>query len=303
MRLIVENSPNVDQQILKYKDNALTVWDSSMKILLAKEKFFEVPFTINENPRLYAIDALALASPLTADKEKIDLVSNVFVLFYLIVHLYDDYVEDPLKFYSKFDLSPKINLDLQRNAVPFSFLILTLSAITQELESSTTLSNQAKLNILSLIQANLAEQAKYFAQEHKENPTIDEALSIKRHVAGISLYVIADILNGLGLVKDSDLGDFKQGLYCLGTLSQITDDIRDYETDSKLGNTNIVKACVDNRGTVRGIDEVSKIFDSYLKKTKEKLSVVYNEEEIMLIISLPFYPFMIDKNSLKLEQK
>ena len=299
-KTIVKESDIFDANILDYQHTALEVWSEVIKSYHAKEIEFKIPYSIAETPKLYALDALAVIAPLTEDNSKRKFVAKLFVIFYLLVHFYDDHVEHLDKFYSKFQFKNDQNIDPQKGAAPFSFVLISYELILQEIQQQNAFSDLQTLALLRDINANLALQTQYFASERRVDLTENEVLRIKQEqVTGKSLSILAEFIKPLGLLDNTELRLLEKGLYYLGSLTQITDDIRDLDIDSTLKNANFINSSIACHGEELGIKIVSEIFEEHVNKVKGYLQTIYSEEDLKVILSLPFYPFIIDKRALR----
>lgn len=299
-KTIVKESEVFDTNILGYQQMALEVWSEVIKDYHKKELDFKIPYSLAETPKLYALDALAIIAPLTKDESQRKFIAKLFVIFYLLVHFYDDHVEHLDKFYSKFTFKNDQNIDPQRGAAPFSFVLLSYELILQEVQNQEMFSDLQTIVLLRDINANLALQTQYFASERKVDLTEYEVLRIKQEqVTGKSLSILAEFIKPLGLLEDDKLRSLEKGLYYLGSLTQITDDIRDLDIDSTLKNANFVNSSVACHGEELGIKIVSDVFEDHVMRVRKYLRDIYGEEDLGVILSLPFYPFIIDKRALR----
>ena len=301
VRSLLGDSTFFNPHILSYHDEALRVWRDIARRYSDKEGGLNIPYRLAESAKLYAVDALCVAEPLIAKKADLRAIAQFFGVFYLIVHYFDDHVEHRDKFYSKFDFSPSHNIDTQRGAAPFSFTLVSLSILHDILKEISSLNAEQREQILENVNTALALQTRYFAAERQSNLDIDEVLEMKqRQVSGKTLSTLGGII-GLYLNFDAKQArHFSEGLTYLGSLTQITDDIRDLSIDAALRNANIVAAC-HRLGSRAGNTRLERIYDNEVALTINHLKHIYSEDNLSVLLSLPFYPFMVNKQELERE--
>lgn len=289
-----------DVDILSFHNDALRVWRSVARHYAVNEVEYRIPYSFAETAKLYALDALCLTAPLIKnDDDKLKL-AELFTVFYLIVHLFDDHVEHRDKFYSKFDFSTASDIDTQRGAAPFSFMLLSFSILTDILSSISQFNQDERADIMREMYAVLARQTRYFASERQASMSIDETLEVKqRQVAGKTLAMFGDIIARYTNMSAAKAKRLHEGLVYLGSLTQITDDIRDKSIDSILRNANIVNTAARVLGDVAGEKRLDSIYQEEAGRAREHLEHVFTPQYVSVLLSLPFYPFMIDKQQLK----
>jgi hypothetical protein len=287
-----------DTGIMHYHDEALRVWRSVIHRYANKETELEIPFSLAETPKLYALDALCIASPLIKAQQQLFTIAELFAVFYLMTHFFDDHVEHPDKFFSKFDFVNDSSLHAQYGAAPFSFLLISFAVIKEILDSATDLNDSSRLAIQGAMYERLAVQTRHFAAERTSNLSVEEVLEMKaRRVNGQALGVIADILREYLHLNETEFKRMESGMLYLGSLEQFTDDIRDFAIDSALHNANIIVSA-SRFGSEAGAKKITKMYQDEAELAKKYLSVFYNYPALKEIFSLPFYPFMVDKREL-----
>ena len=296
---IIGKSAFFDAHILTYHDEALRVWRSVTRRYTKKEEELDIPYSLAESAKLYAVDALSIAGPLVRNDRDIFTIAEFFCVFYLVVHYFDDHVEHRDKFYSKFDFSQNNSIDTQHGAAPFSFILISFSILGDLLRDIDSLDAESRYQILQSVYTALALQTRYFAAERQHNLDVMEVLEIKqRQVSGKTLSLLGDIL-GRYLQYDTDKSQLLQcGLMYLGSLTQITDDIRDLSIDTALRNANIVTACY-RLGKLAGVAQLASIYNKEVTHAKKYLVGFYDTAELSTLLSLPFYPFMVNKQELE----
>ncbi|MBL7491550.1 hypothetical protein, partial [Frankia sp. AgW1.1] len=202
------------------------------------------------------------------------------------------------KFFSKFEFAPDTNLDTQHGAAPFSFLLIAIDIMYDVLDDISVLSDRSRLRIADRLVESLALQTRYFAAERRADLTPQDVLEMKqREVSGQTLGVVADILSYVPSKREVDIERLRKGLVYLGSLTQITDDIRDMDLDRQMHNANIVNSYV----RVQGGSALGALADTYDKEATLASEFLdsYTTEELSTLMSLPLYPFVIDKSALR----
>lgn len=294
------SSKGFDSHILGYENKAKKIWRSVMRRYANKESEYAVPYHLAESVKLYAVDSLAVTAPLIKNQQDLFKLSEFFVIFYLIVHYFDDHVEHRDKFYSKFDFSTTEDIDTQRGAAPFSFVFVSFALLHDILTEIKSLNSTARDMIMKDLAAVLARQSRYFASERQNNLDIMETLEMKqRQVSGATMAFFGELVGAYLSFEAEALGSFVQGLVLLGSLTQITDDIRDQSIDKILHNANIVVNAHQLLGVAAGNLKLAAIYSEEAINMQKLLTAFYKTDELSVICSLPFYPFMVNKQALE----
>lgn len=299
VRDFIGESDFFNTNILSYHEQALRIWRSVARHYAIEEQEHNIPYSFAETAKLYALDALCIATPLIDNEDDVIKLAEFFTVFYLIVHMFDDHVEHRDKFYSKFDFTSSSDIDTQRGAAPFSFSLISLSVLQNILSEINNLSANDRLEIMQSIHTALARQTRYFASERQNSMSLAEVLEIKqRQVAGQTLALFGDVVSRYMQLDEKKAAHLHEGLIYLGSLTQITDDIRDKSIDSALRNANIVNTA-HKLGFTAGNKNLLTVYQDEVKNAKNHLLKIYQPEHVDTLLSLPFYPFMIDKSKLK----
>lgn len=297
----LKDSNFFDSSILSYKDQALILWRETAKRYREKEQKYNIPFTLAEKPKLYSIDALVVAKPLIENERQLALIAQFWNVFFLMVHYFDDHVEHRDKFYSKFHFNPHSDINTQRGAAPFSFVFASLELLQDILLEFEVVRAEDREYIIRIVTAELISQTQYFAMERKEHISFDEVFKIKQlGVSGQTFGVLAELLQRVPSTKPVDYRKLKRGFMSLGSLIQITDDIRDISVDLALNNANIVTAAFEADDS-SAPEQVARLYAIEANTLSLTLGKIYTEGEFDNIKALPFYPFLINK--LELETK
>ncbi len=300
MRLI-EQSNAFDESILGYQKHALAIWHKVEERYKEHENAYSIPYQMAETPKLYAIDPIIITEPFLKDrKDVLDAIAQIFTVFYLVVHFFDDHVEHRDKFYSKFNFQDSEN-ETQKGAAPFSFVLMSFDIIRDILlELKQQGESVSCSGIERIITRSLLMQTRYFSAERINSLSVDEVLEIKqRQVSGAATSVIADLLQSVHKFDEGELQALRDGLIYVGSLTQITDDIRDAAVDATLRNANIVNVAREQFGHEEGMRQLSEIYSQEESTAKASLDQLYSEESVKLILSIPFYPFFVDKRQLR----
>jgi len=226
------------QKIISYVPEAKKIWFSSMKLLSKIEDLTKTPFTLKKFDNLYALDGIVVAEELGINSKKRYSGLILFSIYYLCVHLLDDLIEDRQKFQSLFTYPKKILYSNKIEATGLSFIMNAILSI------SFILKREGQKNINKVINTfinSLVKQLKYFALEKNKNMKPEEILKIKqRKFSGEATSFIADALMINKFFDNKRCLYIKRALYYLGSLTQFTDDLRDYKKDKNTGNANLL---------------------------------------------------------------
>lgn len=269
------------------------IWRQAIKRLRRDEKVLGLPYSLDGTLKTYALDGLIIARTMgISDKDSL-LPLQIFSLYYLSIHIFDDLIEDPAKFYRQFRINDKYKSSREtgKETLVLSYVLNVLLSIYQLLSADNRYQkngNEVFRNLLT----SLGKFIRFFLIEHMELSP-ETILQIKmRGVSGIATGMIADLL----LLKESFgprvFSRIKKTLYCLGSLTQFTDDIRDYDVDRNMGNANLLLG-------------LERKFGRY---TQEKFKQWYIREELKMLHALrgsgiktdtdlirliPWYPFWL----------
>lgn len=224
-----------------YIPEAKEIWNSAIKTFTEIEKQTKTPFHLIEKTKTYALDGIVIADSLGISKKERFLPLQIFTIYYLAVHLFDDLIEDPIKFGSKFSIKTKDENELHIKAAGVSFSFHVLMAAYKILGSNKNYKAEQINGINQKFTESLARQISYFALEKRQDMTPKKTLEIKQHsVSGEATSFIADCLMMTGSIERKKFEHIKKILFYLGSLTQFTDDIRDYREDKKNYNANLL---------------------------------------------------------------
>jgi hypothetical protein len=299
---------------------AIKIWENATKNMVSVEKDLNLPYLFHHKTELFALDALIVAKVLGINKNKIYDQIEAFSIFYLTIHLLDDVFEDPQKFlsnfskvkfsflqfsallgkqkspnrkiqsyYKEFDTSFLINNnDLKIEQALISFLICSDISIQRILNKNKNILNS--FEIQSATKESEGKQINCFYTETYHNNDITTIFKIKNEgVSGESTSLIADFLN-VNTIFGKKRGNYiKKALYRLGSLTQFTDDLRDYENDKRNENANIIVSLEKKYGKKKALEEWGKMYSNEEIKMKYFLSKakIYDHNNILNII--PFF--------------
>lgn len=95
-------SDQMKARLDEYTRESINIWNSAMKKIKLFEDKSGIPFKLINEKKNYALDGVIVADLLHIKPQLRKPALEIFVIYYLAVHLFDDLVEDPKKFYSKF---------------------------------------------------------------------------------------------------------------------------------------------------------------------------------------------------------
>lgn len=300
---------NQDEQIPRYfpedviskfaslVSEAEDIWSSSLSFVYRAEEITGFPFHLNEKPRLYALDGIVVADALGIPPAMRASPIQAFCLYYLSVHLIDDFIEDISKFTSAFTYSgadKHIPTSIDVNASIVGFILHVNMAITSILQGASGIfSPDTIIKLQELVARSLASQTKYFLLEKDLSLTPKDVLEIKqRRVSGEATSLIADFLQVEKILGHSGSVHIKEALRSLGSLTQFTDDVRDYEEDKTNGNSNLLLSMEKsyNRCAVQKLVEWYIEEENKMIKMLQSCELSINEEQFLTI---PWYPFFL----------
>lgn len=271
-------------RLRSFAPEALGIWIGATRAILGVEELTKVPFRYKKDKKLYALDGIVVADTLGINEKQRFAALQVFSIYYLSVHLFDDIVEDSGKFHSKFKYSNVPPLNTELNASGMSFILHAALAVSNLLTTDLKLFSRKSVNkIMQAFIESLAKQTRYFTLE-KDNLTPEEVLEIKqRKVSGEATSFLFDVLQ-LGNCLEIRQGIYaKNALRYLGSLTQFTDDLRDYEKDKETGNANILVS----------------MEQKYANYARDKFAALYVDEERRMLMAFRKAGLSIDKDLLK----
>lgn len=272
-----------------YIKEAQEIWVAAVDTFNSIEKQTGTPYRLKIKPQLYAVDGIVFADLLGMPKEKRSAALQAFSIYYLSVHLVDDLIEDPIKFCSKF--LPTGNEDQKLRTSAVSFILHASMAFR-------LLISKSEKNIMiekfsQKFTASLAAQIKYFLLEKSNDISPKGVLKIKqRCVSGEATSFIADCLQLDSIYNGKHYGHIKKGLTYLGSLTQFTDDLRDYEEDKRNNNANLLVSME----KFFGKEAINTFIKWYLKEEQfmlkefERAGLKMNCD---LICAIPWFPFFM----------
>ncbi|MDD3191065.1 MAG: hypothetical protein PHI66_05270, partial [Candidatus Pacebacteria bacterium] len=170
-------------KLASYEDEAREAWYKAFEVLLSVEKDTKISFHFNEKLKLYALDTLLVADSLGISKKERFEALQVYIIYYLVVHVLDDLAEDHKKFRANFtminaDECEKVDFNLE--AAGASFIYIALMTVNEILESGR--SEPIETNkIISKFMRSIVMQIKYYTFEKIENLPPEKVFEIKQH--------------------------------------------------------------------------------------------------------------------------
>ena len=111
-------------------------------------------------------------------------------------------------------------------------------------------------------------------------------------VSGVATSMIADILCLQDTFNHKIATNLKQALYYLGSLTQFTDDLRDYAVDLAIGNANLMAGLE----TSFGRNAQEKFKQWYISEEEKMLEAFQNSGLVLdtaIVRAIPWYPSLI----------
>lgn len=269
-------------------DEARVVWDKAMSSMVCTESEVGAVLTLNERPKLYALDSIAVCKALGVGEEQRMKASQLFSLYYLAVHLFDDAVEDREKLISKFTNGGSVITQEQATPIAVTFALnlnLSLERILKDEDPKRV------LEFLCKTSRSLGRQFKYFMAEKDNDMPVNDVLEVKQHrVSGESTAFIMDCLKAVGV----DFGDreenIRQALFRMGSLTQFMDDLRDLDEDKVNSNLNLLVALEREKEPAGVVDSFAGLYREEEREMVESLGAagIYDTD---VFRAIPFHPF------------
>lgn len=296
-----EAIPNkIKAKFYSYAPEAREIWDAALCAFATIEDKTKTPYRLNEKPKIYALDGIVVADSLGISKTQRFAALQIFSIYYLAVHLLDDLIEDPTKFRSKFSTAAKNDVDLYLDAIGVSFILHATMSASRILSLSGCCAPEVIVKIGQKFTESLAKQIRYFTLEKGKNMTPEKILEIKQHcVSGEATSFIADCLQLDNHYGESRYRHIKKALKHLGSLTQFTDDLRDYHKDIENGNANLLISMEGHYGA----NAQDTFMTWYLREERlmaeelVKAKFVPNDN---LISAIPWHPFFMKHLSAQL---
>lgn len=286
---------NVVNRLYQYVPEALRIWEETMETISSIEKQTHFPYFLIEKPKLYALDGIVVADSLGIQLQERVGAMQAFSVYYLAVHLLDDLIEDPTKFMSKFACVRTDNEQQLIRALGASFVLHASIACSRVLISNSNRHISDIEEFTHNFMASLATQIKYFLLEKSKEMSPYKTLEIKQHhVAGEATSFIADCLEIDKRFGQDRYNHIKKALFYLGSLTQFTDDLRDYEIDSRNGNANLLINMKRHFGA-KAKDAYSAWYlreEQLVLMELEQAGLTTNTD---LILAIPWYPFFMKR--------
>lgn len=291
IKSLVLTSSIFDSNVLKHEVFAKEIWRIVAADFAKIEEKYTLPYRLDEKTHLYAMDSLTLCDEMGVSKQDSVIVSKLYIVLFLLCSYFDDHVEHRDKFYSKFIFEKESDRSTQEGAVAFSTIAAFYELIIMYLvEANVDTSRQVEF--IKTVNDSLLTYTPFFTVERDRDPTVETVLEMKQHnVAGHLVASLADIVVTMGLVEETQAISLKKGLFYVGSLMQMTDDIRDSQIDITLHNANLLNTCLSRHG-----DQGYDVFATIFEKERTLASQYFSESQCLKgvkLMSLPFYPFCI----------
>ena len=284
--------PRVEKSLHNLTKESISIWENMANNFKRGEKLSEAPARLQDETKMYALDGLVVASQFSISKKKRRKVIESYCIYYLAVHLLDDIVDDPDKFYQKFDFSRNFPLDAQKKILGASFILQATSSFSHIfLDAPEFFSPEFSSRSTVLFSESLSRQIKYFTVQQDVIHPPEKILEIKqRFVAGEATSFIGDLLDLKNIIGDINASYLKKALWYLGSLTQFTDDLRDYEKDKANNNANLLISLEKFYG-----NKAKDMFIAwYLKDERSMLLNLKKSKvdiDLELFRSVPFHPY------------
>jgi hypothetical protein len=166
--------------------------------------------------------------------------------------------------------------------------------------SPSFFSQKFSANIVRLFSESLSRQIKYFVVEGDVVFPPERILEIKqRNVSGEATSFLSELLDLDSLIGKSEAKHFKDALWFLGSLTQFTDDLRDYDKDKLTKNANLMISLEKFYG-----DKSKEVFLKWYLKEEGRMVSFLKKSNVSvdedLIMAVPFHPYFLKPEEDKL---
>ncbi len=267
------------------------IWRQATRGLGRDGRRLKLPYELREDPKTYALDGLVIARMLGIGDKESSVPMQIFSLFYLAVHAIDDLAEDYPKFYAQFTLAQRYARFEERvikEVLPFSYTLNSVLSIYRMIAGDSRYAKNGDRIFLDLV-TNLGKFTHFFLLEQAESAP-ERILQIKeREVSGVATSMIADLLCLEDVFNHRVALNLKDALFRLGSLTQFTDDLRDYDIDQARSNANLMAGLEAKFGSAAQ----DKFRQWYVREEEKMLASFRNcglDLNIDLMRAIPWYP-------------
>jgi hypothetical protein len=271
------------------------VWAQAIQVLTRDGQELQLPFEVQKSSKTYALDGLAVARILGISDEDSCLPMQIFSLYYLSVHIIDDLAEDYPKFIAQFKITDEHashEEQVTKEILPFSYTLNTVLTIFRMLMSHGRYAKSTDKIFHNLI-TSLGAFTHFFLLEQLELSP-EKVLDIKqRGVSGIATSMIADLLCIEDTFSYRTATNIKSALHYLGSLTQFTDDLRDYDVDIARGNANLLVS-LERKFKKTALEMFAQW---YVREEELMLHAFHNcglDLNTNLMRAIPWYPSVLD---------
>jgi hypothetical protein len=270
------------------------IWRQATQNLGRDGRKLKLSYELREDPKTYALDGLVVAHALGISDRDSSVPLQIFSLFYLAVHAIDDLAEDYPKFYAQFKITERYARFEERvvkEVLPFSYTLNSILSIYRMIAGDSRYAKNGDRIFLDLIM-NLGKFTHFFLLEQAESAP-ERILQIKeREVSGVATSMIADLLSLEDVFNHRVAVNLKDALFRLGSLTQFTDDLRDYDIDHAKGNANLMAGL-----EAKFKSAAQERFQRWYGREEEKMLGSFHNSGLdlntELLRAIPWYPSVI----------
>lgn len=282
---------------------AQMVWEDFMHDFRQVEYRQNIPYELQESAKLYALDLLVIADSLNCNDENLlRRISLIYLIFYLNIHYFDDHVEDPEKFHSKFSYDATLPTETQHGAAPFSFQLGCIQLLEKNLSSLTAHHGIVDTHLIrNSYLRNMTNMTLHLVKERSTSLSYTTVIQVKNHGIFNAWADFTATLIGVfhPQQSDSDRKTITEALCSIGSLTQITDDLRDIQKDRALGNINIFTAALSANHQSEAFRSIAQVYYNEEQSCVRSLRQFVPHHKLQNILFIPFYPFTISKTRQK----
>lgn len=277
---IIVNKPLVDevlQEVYRYIEIA--------------EKKCKCAHKIKRKEHLYPFDVILLFNKSQISEKELKTMSSAATFFYMLSHLTDDYLDDPMKMHSKF-ITDDVELDMQEI---FKIFKIAFKEFTKD-----NFSKSSAIKLQYVFQKKYFDMILTFGDMVKQFDSVkfEDRFAFSVHwkankLSGLMYSFISDVfLHTINSTSWDEYNKLCKVTQALGYLCQLTDDMRDFEKDLQNNQINIFHSLLNVYSEEEKImKKINDIFEEKINETQnviKSLDIKLDIEKLVFVASYPF---------------
>jgi hypothetical protein len=260
-----------------------------------KNSKFDISF--KEKHHLYPFDTLLFFNNIDIPECLLKKISIANTFFYMISHITDDYIDNPHENFSNFLSNECEDVSIKQVITMVTRAFCNFAIENFSKKSAIRLSRTFKTKYFNLI-LQFKEMVDFYDTYDIPTNHIEYLIKFKgRDLSGLMYSFLSDIiLETTDICKSlTEYDNVFEINKSIGLLCQLSDDLRDYKEDYTTIKTNIYVQILENHNE-SGIDHANKYFMNLINDEINKISdkttkldIFLEKEDIMLLISYPFF--------------